>query len=262
MNLQVRFENHLGEKVVEIFFENGFACDSAASLEELKRHWSENLKKWHSPYTCIFDCRKLRIAPELEASFARLIKFFQNFFMRKIIGFVDENENLTATVPFEVVSGYENAVKQTGLSRSGGLTRNLSDLRSRIHIDNDFSAHVMEVSFLADTDFLTAQDVHTLKEKLQNILMLWHTPYSVVFNLTNCTFSEEGAQSFAKVERFLKSFFCKNIVGYAPKAAKESYPFPVFRARHKAVGSLENEGLNSGDKANCSTRKKKTAAEE
>jgi hypothetical protein len=175
--------------------------------------------------------------------------------MRKIIGFIDENETLSSPLPFEVVTGYENAVKQTGLSRSGGLTRDLSDLRSRIHIDNDFSAHVMEISFLADTDFLTDQDVRTLQEKLQNILMQWHTPYSVVLNLANCTFSEEGAKSFARVERFLKGFFCKSIVGYAPKAAKETYPFPVFRARHKAVGSLDHQGLTSGNTANCGTRK-------
>jgi hypothetical protein len=186
-----------------------------------------------------------------------MIKFFQNFFMRKIIGFVDESEALPESLPFEVFAGYETAVKQTGLSRSGGLTRDLGELRSRIQIDNDFTAHVMEVSFLAETHFSNAADIRTLKDKLQNILMQWHTPYSVVFNLANCTFSEEGAKSFLQVEKFLKAFFCKTIVGYMPSGPKESYPFPVYRSRHKAVGTLENEGLHAGDSANCSSRKSK-----
>ena len=255
MSLQIRFENHLTERVVEVFFEDGFSCNSTEDLNELKKQWTENLKKWHSPYTCLFDCRKIAISEEFEKPFAQLVRFFQNFFMKKIIGFIDENETKPKCVPFDIFYGYESATKQTGLSRTGGLTRDLSELRSRIQIDNDFNAHVMEISFLAETDFANAADIRILRQKLQNILMLWHTPYSVVFNVANCTFQEEAKHSFPQVERFLKGFFCKTIIGYAPKEHKDSYPFPVFRSRHKAVGKLGNEGLSAGDAPNCATRK-------
>ena len=57
------------------------------------------------------------------------------------------------------------------------------------------------------------------------------------------------------MEKFLKSFFCKRIIGYAPKISKESYPFETFRSRHLAAAQLEHEGLQSGNVANCSTKK-------
>jgi hypothetical protein len=205
-----------------------------------------------------------------------MIKFFENFFMRKIVGFCDENSSfgeilssrglmplssrgLTAgsieTFPFEVIVGYENAIATTGLSKQGRLTRNLDDLRSRISIDNDFNAHVMEINFLSDTHFETKEDVDILKSKLKNILRMWHSPYSILINCVNCTFSEQAKIEFASLERFLKGFFCKKILGYAPKADKQTYPFDMVRSRHLAAAQLENEGLQSGAVANCSTKK-------
>jgi hypothetical protein len=255
LNSNIRFENHLGPRVIEIFFDAGFAIRAKEDLEELKQAWSANLKKWHSPYTCIFDCRNFAVAPELQADFGRMIAFFQKFFMKKIVGFVEDAAIKPEGIPFEVVTGYEVALAQTSLGKNGGLSRDLSNLRSRIQIDNDFSAHVMEVSFLAPSHFETPEDLRTLREKLQNILMLWHSPYSVVFNVENCTFGENGRAGFAAVERFLKGFFCQSIVGYGTTTTPEDYPFKVYRSRHKAVGTLTNQGLQAGSDANCSTRR-------
>lgn len=251
----IRFENHLGPRVIEIFFDSGFAIRSKADLDQLKQAWTANLKKWHSPYTCVFDCRKFDVAPELQADFARMIAFFQNFFMKKIIGFSEDEASKPAHIPFEVVIGYEAAIAQTSLGKNGGLSRDLTNLRSRIQIDNDFSAHVMEVSFLAPSHFDTPEDLRTLREKLQNILMLWHTPYSVVFNIENCSFGDSGRTGFGAIERFLKGFFCQTIVGYGPTSTPEDYPFKVYRSRHKAVGTLTNQGLQTGSEANCATRR-------
>ncbi len=253
---KINFEHHLSERVMEIHFENGFQASSKADIEELKNEWSKALKRWHSPYSCLFDCRKLSIAQECTEDFTRLFPFFKNFFMKKVVGFVGEGENTDIPeIPFEVFAGYEAAAQKTGLARGAGLERDLTQLRSRIQIDNDFGAHVMEVSFLAETCFDSREDIETLRSKMQNILMMWHTPYSVVFNLQNCTFTAKGKAEFSAVERFLKGFFCKTIVGYSPEGEKESYPFPCFRSRHKAVGTLEHEGLVSGDEANCSSRR-------
>ncbi|WP_397601139.1 hypothetical protein [Silvanigrella sp.] len=251
---KIEFENHFSARVVVIVFPNGYKVNSEQDLLEIKNAWTKNLKSWHSPYTCLFDLRDFNISPALEPSFEKLIHFFKNFFMRKIIGFYDENSK-QINVKFETVLGIDNASAQTGLARGKGFEKNITDLRSKIQIDNDFNAHVMEITFIGDTDFMTKEDVTILKSKLQNILMLWHTPYSVIFNCVNCTFSEDAKNEFVKVERFLKSFFCKSIVGYAPKANKETYPFTMFRSRHLAAGSLENSGIESGEIANCSTRK-------
>lgn len=244
----------MSARVVEILFPDGLVISSKDELLLLKSAWSENLKKWHSPYTCLFDCRKFEIAADLRPEFERMVNFFKNFFMKSVIGFY-ESDTPPEWVPFEIVQGYEAAVARTGLAKGAGLKRDLTDLRSRIQIDNDFNAHVMEVSFLADTHIETPADLQILKSKIQNILKMWHSPYSILFNCVNLTFSETAAQNFSHFEKFVKSFFCKNIIGYAPRADKGSYPFRTFRSRHLAAADLEHSGIQSGAVANCSTRK-------
>lgn len=252
--MQVQFENHMSARVVEIHFPEGLVISNKDDLANLKLAWSENLKKWHSPYTCLFDCRKLEVATELRPDFEKLIAFFKNFFMKTILGFCEEG-HLPVWCPFEVVPGYDAAVARTGLSKGIGLKRDLSDLRSRIQIDNDFNAHVMEISFLSDTHLETAADVTTVRSKIQNILKMWHSPYSIMINCVNLTFSTTAAQEFIRLEKFVKSFFCKTIIGYAPRGEKQTYPFVTFRSRHLAAAELEHSGIQSGAVANCSTRK-------
>jgi hypothetical protein len=253
----IRFENHFAKRVIEVFFDEGFEISSREDLEHLKSQWTDNLKKWHSPYTCVLDCRTLIVAEDLQPDFTRLIDFFKKFFMKKIVGFATSQRDVAElqSFPFPVAPDYETAIAETGLGRSGGLSRDLSRLRDRIQIDNDFSAHVMEISFLAPTDFDTDEDLKTLRGKLQNALIQWHTPYSLVFNIADCRFSESGRAAFAAVERFLRAFFCQAIVGYGPAEDPSSYPFKVYRSRHKAVGTLNHQGLQSGETANCSTRR-------
>lgn len=254
----IRFENHLSKRVIEIFFDEGFDIVSREDLDDLKNQWMANLKKWHSPYTCVLDCRRLKIDPSMQADFARLIDFFKKFFMKKIVGFSDGTAGAAdpSEYPFPVHRDYAAAIAETGLGREGGLGRDLTRLRDRIQIDSDFSAHVIEVSFLAPTAFETSDDVRTLREKIQNTLMQWHTPYSLVFNVENCRFNAEAKAAFAALERFVSGFFCQAIVGYGVSAEPEGFPFKVFRARHKAVGTLSHQGLQTGDSANCGSRRR------
>lgn len=251
----IKFENHISRRVMEVLFPDGYSITTPEDLAVLKEAWTVNLKSWHSPYTCLFDVRQFTVAAPMRSDFEKALKFFSNFFMRKIYGFCEETADPPTDFPFEVLAGYEQAAQKTGLGREGGLSRNLDDLRSRIQIDNDFNAHVMEVSFLAATHFETTADIDSLKSKMKNILMQWHAPYSVMFNCVNASFSPEAKAAFAKVERFLKGFFCKEVVGYAPKENKDTYPFTMYRARHQAAAALEHSGLASGAVANCSTRK-------
>lgn len=255
--MRIEFENHLSARVIEVQFPDGLNITSAEDLSRLKSAWSENLKRWHSPYSCLFDCRKLTIHPDLQPEFEKLIAFFKKFFMKSILGFCESG---TAPIwcPFEVVEGYEAAVARTGLARGAGLQRDLADLRSRIQIDNDFNAHVMEISFLADTKLESRADILTLRSKVQNILKMWHSPYSILFNCSNLTFSPEAQSDFVAFEKFVLSFFCKRVIGYAPKDSKDTYPFQVYRSRHIAAAELEHSGIQSGATANCSTRKKPT----
>lgn len=256
MENKIEFENHFSKRVMEILFPDGFRLEKSEDLMKLKREWTANLKNWHSPYTCLFDVRKFVLDPAQKDAFARLVQFFGTFHMKKAIGFADGEADFSQ-FPFEVFSSYDEAASKTGLGREGGLKRDLADLRSRIQIENDFNAHVMEVSFLADTHLESAGDIATLKSKITNILRQWHSPYSLMFNCVNCTFSQEAKASFSSLEKFLKSFFCKEIIGYAPKGERDSYPFKMFRSRHLAAAELSNSGITPGSVANCSTRKEK-----
>jgi hypothetical protein len=253
--VRVEFENHLSARVIEVQFPEGLSITSTEDLNKLKVAWSDNLKRWHSPYSCLFDCRKLTVSQDMRPEFEKLIAFFKKFFMKNILGFC-ETAGAPEWCPFEVIEGYDAAVARTGLSRGAGLQRDLSDLRSRIQIDNDFNAHVMELSFLAETKLESRADVLTLRSKVQNILKMWHSPYSILINCSNLTFTPEAKTDFALFEKFVLSFFCKRVIGYAPKDSKDSYPFQVFRSRHVAAAELEHSGIQSGATANCSTRKK------
>jgi hypothetical protein len=267
--MQVKFENHLSLRVMEIFFQEPHIFKTTQDVQQFKKLWMSNLKSWHSPYTLVLDCRGLLVEVSVQKDFLKLFEFFSKFFMRKIVGFVVSPEEIEtfkkqftflenespAPFPFEIFPSYEAACAQTGLGREGGMKRDLGELRSRIQIDNDFNAHVMEISFLAETHLNNPEDIKTLKQKIQNILMQWHSPYSVMFKCDNLTFSEEARLGFSSIEKFLKSFFCKNIIGYSPKQNKNVYPFQTFRSRHLAAAELEHQGLQSGEVANCSTRK-------
>lgn len=253
----IRFENHFAKRVMEVFFPDGYTIETDDDLKYLKQQWMGNLKNWHSPYTCIFDVRNFRVVESKKSEFEKLIQFFSKFFMKKTLGFSGGEAPSEGDFPFSVYATYDEAIGQTALGREGGMTRNLQDLRSRIQIDNDFNAHVMEISFLADTIFESASDVSILRAKVQNILHQWHSPYSVLINCVNCTFSDEARAAFLGFEKFLRAFFCKDILGYAPKGEKSSYPFRVLRSRHLAAAELGNNGIESGAVANCSTRKSK-----
>ena len=162
MSNKIVFENHFSARVVEIFFPEGFSIVSEEDIVHLKTEWTKNLKSWHSPYTCLFDFRNFTVSPHLQASFLKMLQFFSNFFMRKIIGFCDENSQ-PPSVNFQIIVDYEKAVLETGLAKGAGIKRDLDSLRSRIQIDNDFNAHVMEIQFLSETELVSKEDIHILK---------------------------------------------------------------------------------------------------
>jgi len=253
MSPKIQFENHFNARVIEILFPDGYSIKTQSDIQNLKKQWQNNLKSWHTPYTCVFDMRKFDIDDSLLTDFQKLIEFFKKFHMKKIIGFKDEFSNTsTAFSSFEIFSNYDNAISQTGLTKGAGLTRNTDNLREKIVIENDFQAHVMEISFLTDTVLNSKADVQILKSKIQNILRMWHTPYHVLFNCVNLKFSDDAKKAFPALALFLKGFFCEEIIGYSPCEAKERYPFDTYRSRHIAAGKLNHLLAQSGNSANCS----------
>ncbi len=257
MTKQINFENHFSVRVIEIIFPDGFAIQTKDDLKLLKIKWQENLKSWHTPYTCIFDMRHFLVENILLADFLKLVNFFQKFHMKKIVGFKEENSQIPE-VDFTVYDSYEQACQNTSLGRGAGLVRNIENLRERIVIENDFHAHVMEISFLSETTLESKEDIQILRAKIKNILRQWHTPYNLLFNCVNLKFTEEGKEEFLKFSKFLKGFFCKEVIGYSPLESKEHYPFTTYRSRHIAAGKLEFMGAQSGSEAGCAPKIKRS----
>ena len=85
--------------------------------------------------------------------------------------------------------------------------------------------------------------------------MLWHSAWHLLIDCSKLRIEESLFEDFSLLKKSLKGFFLKEVVGYNPATAKESYPFSVYKSRHKAVLDFEKAGTSEGDMANCSTRK-------
>lgn len=258
MSLEIDFENHIKEKIMEIKFKENSTIESKDALLLLKSKWRGNLKFWHAPYTCLFDIGGLVVNTNIIDEFKNLLEFFKNFHMRKLILYYDNPQTelflkLKDVQFIEFVQGYDNALKKTRLFKDYKNSQDDVSLKSKIKLENDFQGHVIELSFSHDAIFSLDSEMDVLFKKIKLNLLLWHSPYSLVIDCQNLTIEEACFQGFERLEKFIRTFYCKKIVGYSPKRDK-TYPFKVFRSRHLALSHIEGEGLLKGDVANCQSR--------
>ena len=223
-----------------------------------RSQWTQALTSWHSPYKALIDCSNLDIKPdsetdELAKALDLMLSFFKGLFLKKVSGFGYKNEKGHDILPFKVHEKLEDAQKELGVRAK--KDSKYDDFRSTIQFDNHFKQHVIELSFAAPVRLDSEEKIRVLKSKLLNNLMLWHSSWSLIIDCSNLEITTDIHPLFTDFTRSLKGFFLKHIVGYSPKAPKDSYPFTVYRARHRAAAELESEGNFSGEDANCSTRK-------
>ena len=147
----------------------------------------------------------------------------------------------------------EEAAIEAGIRQP--KTREPTDFRSSIQLQNHFQQHTVEMSFSIPVVIDQKAQVQTLKSKLMNNLMQWHSKWSLLVDCANLEVAPVVHEDFEKMLATLRGFFLKQAVGYAPRIAKENYPFEVYRVRHRAAAVLEGEGNFSGDKADCKSRK-------
>ena len=237
-------------------FEGPTTISSAADVMSWRAQWTAGLKPWHSPYKLVVDCTNLEVATtdaKAVEAFAVMMRFFEGLFLRKAAGFGLDPAKGHQSLPFPVFKSEEEALAELGV-RSGGPRKTPGDFRSSIQIQNHFQQHVVEVGFAEPVLINTRDQVETLKSRLTNNLMQWHSKWSLLFDCTNLQMDPSIHADFAKAERLLRGFFMKTVIGYAPAGPKESYPFPTWRARHAAVAQLEAEGKFSGDDASCRSK--------
>ncbi len=261
MSIKINYESDLMAKILYQTFSEGSNISNPEVLDEWKKTWMEALKVWHSPYKTLIDMSHLSFGedPEIPKAIARLFKLFAGFFLKKAVGFSPKAEQIRAFLPFDVYPSEEEAREKLGI-RDLSLKKNSSneDFRSLIHIENHYKQHCIEISFAQMSVIDSKEKLLIFKSKLMNNLMTWHSAWNLLIDCRLFSISEDLLPEFRRLLVFLEGFFLKQVLGYAPSAPKETYPFPVFRSRHLAAAKLEAEGLFSGEEAQCKSRSKET----
>ena len=84
------------------------------------------------------------------------------------------------------------------------------DFRTAIQFENDFRQHVIELTFSDKVSITTTEQVVTLKEKLTNNLMQWHSKWSLLIDCTNLeNVDPKLEKDFERTFKFLRGFFMK-----------------------------------------------------
>lgn len=252
--MKVNFEHNYQLKYMTQSFAEPVHLASADDVMQWRKQWMSALSSWHSPYKALIDCSNLEANddPEVKKSLELMLKFFQGFFLRKVVGFAPHADKLQH-LPFEILSNIEDAAVALGIRTPKAAVP--GDFRSSIQFQNHFQQHVIELNFAEPVMINTSEQVAILKSKFMNTLMQWHSKWSLMVDCTNLEIDPAVLPDFERMLKVLGGFFMKTAIGYSPKGAKETYPFPVYRSRHKAAAQLEHEGSFSGDAADCKSRK-------
>jgi len=254
VNLQVKFEHNYQLKYMTQVFTEPVRLSTPADVQKWRAQWMTALTSWHSPYKALIDCTNLEIddTPEMVKAIEIMVKFFNGFFLRKVVGFSPDAEKLKH-LPFEVFENIDDASVGLGIRTPKASTP--GDFRSSIQFQNHFQQHVIELNFAEPVLISTKEQVAVLKSKIMNTLMQWHSKWSLMIDCTNLEIDPIVHPDLDRMFKSLAGLFMKTVIGYSPKGAKETYPFQVYRARHKAAAQLEHEGSFSGDAADCKSKK-------
>ena len=261
--MQIHFESDYQKKVLYVSFGPGSQIRDRTEIDPWRAQWTEVLKSWHSPYKAIIDCRNLQIlgtSPDVQGALDRMFRLLKSFFLRKVAGWGRQEGKGHESLPFEVFSTEAEALEALGI-RERVPKAGTDDFRAMIHIDNHFEQKTVELSFQGPVS-LDKEKLVILKSKLTNNLMQWHSQWDLLVDCSNLEIPEPEWEEFQKMLRFFKGFFLRDLVGYSPAAKGLSYPFPVYRARHRAAALIKGDGTESGRDANCNTRKIQTPNKE
>ena len=252
--MKIHFESDYRTKLLTVRFTEELCLESKSDIASWRSQWLAVLGSWHSPYKALIDCENLtkvdvRCAEDLKSMF----RFLDRFFLRKVVGFSEHSIEGVEFLPFEVVTSSEKAATALGLREFRAPKP--GDFRSIIQFDNHFEQQVVEVHFSEYASFDSPEKIEIFKSKLTNNLMQWHSSWSLLFDCSQFRVASEQVVSLTQTIDFFRKFFLQDVVGYGVVEKKDTYPFPVYKSRHKAAASLKKEVAHSGRDANCSSRK-------
>ncbi len=250
--MDINFESDFRLKILYVSFGEGSTLSSKDDVLEFRRQWTLALKSWHSPYKALIDLSLLNIPMPLPEESQRalniMFKFLKGLFLRDAVGFGKTHLEL----PFSVFESREEAESSLGIRKQNLVDP--SDFRSQISIENHFQTHTVELSFRTLSIIETPEHIKILKSKLTNNLMQWHSKWNLLIDCTHLQIDPAMDIPWANLQKYLKGFYLKKLLGYSPHLPESTYPFDVFRSRHRAAAALEAEGMTAGDDAQCRSR--------
>jgi hypothetical protein len=187
-----------------------------------------------------------------------MLNFFHAAHMREMI-VVDlhveqDAEFSDQTVKYwSLAPSLEAARERLGLAKIRQVQEPL-DFRGMLQFENHFRQQVIELIPAGPVVFDSQLKLNLFRAKITNLLMQWHSPWNLLIDCTQCDIAPELLSDFERHLSFLKGVFLKSVIGYGAKSSERSWPFPVYRARHKAVALLEGEGNIDAAVAQCASR--------
>lgn len=250
--MHLTFEHDFQRKFMHQAFGSPTRLATETDVQGWRKAWMDELKAWHSPYSVLVDCTHLSVADDLSVTKALdlMVRFFKGLHLRRIEGFGLRSEQGHSGLPFVVHSDASTAYAAVGLrDRKAPMP---TDFRSTVRIENHFKQQVVEMSFQSPVT-VAAAEIVVIKSKLLNALAQWHSPWSLLIDCGNLTLTAEAVAALEQAFQSFKGFHLKAVVGYGkpPTDDPATYPFKVFRARHKAAAELEPTGAFSGEAVRC-----------
>jgi hypothetical protein len=118
--------NDFAGHVLEVTLENAQIIDTQDKLEEFRQKIMNNLMQWHSAWTLFIDIQHLEVKAELFEDFKKMLKLFENFFMKSVVGYgVSKNQK---EYPFKVYRSRHKAAAM--IEREGNFSADKAHCRS------------------------------------------------------------------------------------------------------------------------------------
>jgi hypothetical protein len=105
----IQLQNHFAQHVIEVSFSDDIIIDSREKIEDFKSKLTNNLMQWHSKWSLLIDCTRVRFTDEMQADWKKLEAYFRGFFMKAVIGYSPQIEYRGA-YPFQTFKARHAAV--------------------------------------------------------------------------------------------------------------------------------------------------------
>lgn len=124
----IQFQNHFAQHVIELSFSDDVVIDSKEKIDAIKSKLTNNLMQWHSKWSLLIDCSRVKFDPSMQDAWAKIEKYFKGFFMKVVIGYGPSDPE-RANYPFETFRARHAAVAR--LEDEGAFMGNEAHCRSK-----------------------------------------------------------------------------------------------------------------------------------